>query len=393
MSELYARANELEIQVDSAGQVRIRHRGATIGIGSHGLPILAAFSRPRTIHEVIDELAVGGVRDFVDLTATVARLRDAGILVAEGDSTFAAEPSGWDASPIHVRMLHDEARTNAFIQAIEATVTPDDVVLDVGTGTGVLAAAAARAGARKVYAVEASKIADLAEKALSKTDHADRIQVLRGWSTQLALPERATVLVTETIGGEPLSERIVDTVYDAWSRHLTSDARVIPGRVRVMATLASLPAELRERHLFTVTNVERFTARYGLDFTPFREAQDASALRLMLTREEARSLVPLSPSFVLAEVDLRSKPSLVFRNEVEVEATSTGRLDAIVVHFELDLAPGRSFDGAPDRVDMTHSWDFLTWIPAHRPMLSAGDRARLAYDYAAGDGRVSLMPG
>ncbi|NUO49274.1 MAG: hypothetical protein HOV80_10500, partial [Polyangiaceae bacterium] len=101
MSELYVRANELEIQVDSAGQVWIRHRGATIGVGSHGLPLLAAFSKPRTVHEVIDELAVGGVRDFVDLTSTVAKLREAGILIGEGDATFAAQSSGWDASPIH----------------------------------------------------------------------------------------------------------------------------------------------------------------------------------------------------------------------------------------------------------------------------------------------------
>ncbi len=390
MSELLVRANELEIQVDSAGQTWIRHRGSRIGVGSHGLSLLAAFSKPRTVHEVIDELAVGGVRDFVDLTSTVARLRDAGILVAEGDATFAAEPTGWDASPIHVRMLHDTARTNAFIRAIEATVKPDDVVLDIGTGTGVLAAAAARAGARKVYAVEASKIADLARASLEKNGLSDRVEVLRGWSTQLALPERATVLVTETVGAEPLSERIVDTVHDAWSRHLTESARVIPARVRVMATLASMPAELRDRNVFTDANVADFKRRYGLDFDTFREAQDASTLRMMLTRDEARSLTPLSASFVLADVDLGSKPALVFRNEVEAEATSNGTADIVLVHFELDLSPGCSLDGHPQRVDEAHSWDFVAWLPARRPTVTAGARVRVAYDYAAGDGRVSL---
>ena len=57
-----------------------------------------------------------------------------------------------------VKMLNDRARTDAFIRAIEATVRPGDVVVDLGTGTGVLALAAARAGARRVYAIEASGV-------------------------------------------------------------------------------------------------------------------------------------------------------------------------------------------------------------------------------------------
>tara|TARA_B110000090_G_C13225540_1_gene386523 strand:- start:323 stop:514 length:192 start_codon:yes stop_codon:yes gene_type:complete len=43
----------------------------------------------------------------------------------------------------------------------------DKVVLDVGTGTGILAFFAVMAGASKVYAVEASASADIAE-AISK---------------------------------------------------------------------------------------------------------------------------------------------------------------------------------------------------------------------------------
>jgi precorrin-6B methylase 2 len=393
VSELLVRANELEIQVDSAGQTWIRHRGSRIGVGSHGLSLLAAFSKPRTVHEVIDELAVGGVRDFVDLTSTVARLREAGILVGEGDATFAAEPSGWDASPIHVHMLRDVARTTAFIRAIEATVTPDDVVLDIGTGTGVLAAAAARAGARKVYAVEASKIADLARAALAHNGLTDRVEVLRGWSTQLALPERATVLVTETIGAEPLSERIVDTVHDAWSRHLAPDARVIPRTVRVMATLARMPEELRDRHVFTSRNVRDFNTRYALDFEPFRRAQDESALKMLLPLDEARSLEPLAEPVAVATIDLTTKPALIFRREAAAEAIAAGCVDAVIVHFELDLGPGSTLDGHPHRVADAHSWEYMTWLPPHPPTVGRGDRLRIVYDYAAGDSRISLEPG
>ncbi len=49
---------------------------------------------------------------------------------------------GW-----HMAMLLDEVRVGWFAHAIAATVRPGDVVLDLGTGTGLLAMLAARAQA------------------------------------------------------------------------------------------------------------------------------------------------------------------------------------------------------------------------------------------------------
>ena len=63
-------------------------------------------------------------------------------------------------------MLEDHKRTGAYHQAIlnNRSSFQDKAVLDVGTGSGILAIFAAQAGARKVYAVEATDMAKVAKR-------------------------------------------------------------------------------------------------------------------------------------------------------------------------------------------------------------------------------------
>ena len=117
-------------------------------------------------------------------------------------------------------MLHDDRRTSDYLAAIAAAVRPGDVVLDIGTGSGVLAVAAARAGARRVYAVEASDIAGVAERVFAANGVRTASRSSRGWSREIELPEPADLLVSEVIGSEPLEEEILETTLDARRRLL-----------------------------------------------------------------------------------------------------------------------------------------------------------------------------
>jgi protein arginine N-methyltransferase 1 len=62
--------------------------------------------------------------------------------------------NSFDDIYLHEQMLADSARLDAYHAAIQRYVTPQDCVVDVGTGTGVLAFFAAAKKPRKLYALD-----------------------------------------------------------------------------------------------------------------------------------------------------------------------------------------------------------------------------------------------
>ena len=210
--------------MDAAGHVLVDSPvGTIIDIGPRGFAILSLFSQPLALGDAIDRLErEPAPTDFAPTMSVINMLIEESALIRPDAGR--ARTSGW-ADPVeHARMLHDDRRTGDYLAALAAAVRPDDVVLDIGTGSGVLAVAAARAGARRVYAVEASDIAEVAERVFAANGVQDRVTLLSGWSRQIELPEQADLLVAEVIGNEPLEEEILETTLDARRRLLKPEA-------------------------------------------------------------------------------------------------------------------------------------------------------------------------
>ena len=96
---------------------------------------------------------------------------------------------------VHRTMICDRVRTDAFRRAIESVVRPGDIVLDVGAGSGILSVFAARAGARRVYAVERTSVAVLAQELAAANGVGDVVQfgVCNPSVRKFAIPNWATV--------------------------------------------------------------------------------------------------------------------------------------------------------------------------------------------------------
>src|SRR5437867_12348931 len=122
----------------------------------------------------------------------------------------------------HRNLLLDTVRTEAFRRAIERSVKSQDVVMDVGAGTGILSMFAANAGAKHVYGVEGSPpIAALAKKAVEANGLADRVTIIQSHSSRVSLPARVDVIVSECIGWMMYVGEMFVAVVDARERFLS----------------------------------------------------------------------------------------------------------------------------------------------------------------------------
>lgn len=97
-------------------------------------------------------------------------------------------------------MLKDTVRTDAYRDFIYENkhLFKDKVVLDVGCGTGVLSMFCAKAGAKRVIAVDNSEIIDKAREHIFENGLSDIITCLHGKIEEVILPvKKVDIIVSE----------------------------------------------------------------------------------------------------------------------------------------------------------------------------------------------------
>jgi hypothetical protein len=138
-------------------------------------------------------------------------------------------------------METDEVRNRPYRDTIRETVA-GKVVLDVGTGRQAMwAVCCARAGAKRVYAIEANKRAYRSSLRFLRSQGMGNVILIHGFSDQVNLPERCDVLVHEIVGCIGSSEGMVTFVEDAKQRLLTTDPVLIPQRCTTYLVLVEDP--------------------------------------------------------------------------------------------------------------------------------------------------------
>ncbi len=163
----------------------------------------------------------------------------------------------------HRTLIADRVRIAAFRAALAATIRKgQSVVIDIGTGSGVLAMLAAKLGAKKVYAYEKAEIGAVAER-LVRLNKLRNVEVIPARSTEIIDPPRGDIVVSETLGNYALEEFLIETMNDAAARHLKPNGVLIPRAIEQFACPVVAPRVFEELSVWD--GVED-----GLDFGPAR---------------------------------------------------------------------------------------------------------------------------
>ncbi|HQR36025.1 MAG TPA: 50S ribosomal protein L11 methyltransferase [Blastocatellia bacterium] len=233
-------------------------------------------------------------------------------------------------------MIADEVRMSAYVQALEKHVTPDSVVLDIGTGTGIFALLACRFGARKVYAIEPNEAIQVARELAAANGYADRIEFIEDLSTRVTLPEQANVILADLRGVLPLYDHNLPTMLDARARLLAPGGVMIPQRDSLWAALVSAP-DLYEPYVKPWEEQS-----YGLN--------TQAARRIVINSWGAGRAKPeqmLTSPQLWTEIDYTNITDVNAHGELAWTMQQAGTAHGLCVWFDTVLTDGIGFSNAP----------------------------------------------
>jgi enediyne biosynthesis protein CalE3 len=273
----------------------------------------------------------------------------------------------------HGAMLADSLRVEAFRGALEKTVRPGDVVIDLGCGTGVLAFLAAKLGAKKVYAIEVSEIIETAKtiRIANRLQHV--VELIPRLSYLTALPERADVIVSETLGNFGLDEGIVGSIGDARARLLKDGGRIIPRAIEILAA----PMESPDLH----AHVGAFRSDlFDLDFSSVRPY---AASLMVQARVDPSGL--LAEPAMIGRFDLQVAGNADLRTSATFRIVRSGVLHGIAGWFRAQIVDGIELTNAP--VAAKTSWQQM-FLPLEVPVtVRPGDSVSFSLEISDNGGQ------
>ncbi|EGG14995.1 protein arginine methyltransferase [Cavenderia fasciculata] len=164
---------------------------------------------------------------------------------------------------IHNEMVMDKRRTAAYYHAIMGSkeLFKDKVVMDIGCGTGILSCFCAIAGAKKVYAVEASDMAFNAELIVNRNNLQDVVTIVKGKLEHTTFPEFVDIIVSEWMGAFLIFESMLESVIYARDHLLKPGGTLFPSKACLYLAPIRVDSFMNEK-IHCWDNV------FGLDMSP-----------------------------------------------------------------------------------------------------------------------------
>jgi type I protein arginine methyltransferase len=248
-------------------------------------------------------------------------------------------------------MIADRIRIEAFKQALQGAIHPGAVVMDIGTGPGILAVLACQLGASRVYAIEGSDVIQVGQEIAAANHCADKIVFFEDISTKVTIPELVDVIVSDLRGVLPLFGAHIPSIVDARRRFLRPGGTLIPRKDKIWAAIVEAPE-----------TYGRFTNPWARNIL----GQDLKAgLQKILNSFRNASVKPeqlLTVPQLWTTLDYYTVENPDVRNTLHWSVQRDGVGHGIFVWFDMELADSVSFSNAPGKPETIYGGAFFPWL-------------------------------
>lgn len=286
----------------------------------------------------------------------------------------------------HHAMLRDYVRMAAYRRAIEKAVKPDTIALDLGCGSGILSFFTAKAGAKKVYAIERRADIIFMASELAKANGLDsQIEFLEGASSHInenKLTPKPNLLVAEILGNGILEENVLEFTLDARRRFLAPGAKMIPWKLDIYFfgfDCGMFQSRWEE--------VQEFKDLYGFDFTILGQVLCNKATTRM-DRYSPQLQKAMTEPVMVKSLDFMTVTDTAFVSRFELVALEEGNVTSFCGYFKAHLDEENILTNSP-WAPPTHWTHLIYTLPAPRAV-KKGERLNMEVIY---DGalRVQLV--
>lgn len=264
----------------------------------------------------------------------------------------------------HREYLADLPRVSAFRRAIEDTVQPGHVVLDLGSGTGILGLLACRAGAKRVYSIDEGGMIELAREICRANGFQDRITFIKGLSTRVTLPEPVDIILADQIGHFGFEAGLLEYFTDARKRFLKPGGVTIPSRVDLYVVPVEFSSMWRRVEFWN-------GAPAGFNFRPARSIAANTGYPVKFLPHHL-----LGKPAMAASLDPAQAGSKPIQFETDITATRAGTLHGVGGWFSTQLSRTVTLSNSPlagQRINRRN-----VFFPIDKPVaLQRGDRVRI----------------